>query len=79
MVVLPLLEEGGQMLGCMALEGDGIGAFLLEQRFKCLPRPGLLPFMIKMAPDVEDFDTDMADPGTWYLAHGDRDTEHMTP
>ncbi len=73
------LEEGGQMLGCMALEGDGIGAFLLEQRFKCLPRPGLLPFMIKMAPDVEDFDTDMADPGTWYLAHGDRDTEHMTP
>jgi hypothetical protein len=72
------LGGGGHMLHIMALEGDPMDRFLREQGFNCLPRAGLLPFMIKMGPEHGDLNPVVTDPSLWYLSHGDKDAEHMT-
>jgi hypothetical protein len=71
-------SQGGEMLQSMALEGDGIDRFLLASGFNCLPRYGLLPFMIKMGPAGASLKRVVTDSRLWYLAHGDKDAEHMT-
>jgi hypothetical protein len=66
------------MLFAMALPGDPIYTHLRDLGFKCLPKMGLLPFMIKMGPDQDKLHPVVIDPGNWYLSHGDKDAEHMT-
>lgn len=73
------LKGGARMQESMALEGDEVNGLLLSRGFKCRPRYGLLPFMIKMGPSGDDLKPIVTDPGLWYLSHGDKDAEHMTP
>jgi len=72
------LREKSVMIQSMALEGDGIDRLLLDVGFKCLPKYGLLPFMIKVGPGDETIKQVVVDSTAWYLSHGDKDAENMT-
>jgi hypothetical protein len=76
--VLEGRRTGAEMLHCMALEGDEVDMLLRAWGFKCLPREGLLPFMIKTKPDQEPLKQVVTRSRLWYLSHGDKDAEHMT-
>ncbi|MHC4941796.1 MAG: GNAT family N-acetyltransferase [Planctomycetota bacterium] len=72
-------KAGAHMLQSMALEGDGVTKFLRRMGFDALPEHRLMPFMIQIGPEGEALREALTDSSAWYLAHGDRDVEHMTP
>ncbi len=72
-------KGGGETVQCMALKGDAIDRYLLGQGFKCRPKGGLLPFMVKFGPAGGEEKEAVADSRLWYLSHGDQDAAHMTP
>jgi hypothetical protein len=77
--VLEARNKGAIMLQCMALAGDPVDRLLRSLSFRGLPQEGLLPYMIKMAPAGDVDKQVVTDSRLWYLCHGDKDAEHMTP
>jgi hypothetical protein len=71
-------RAGSEMLQCMALKGDSMDRLLLSRGFDPLPDSRLVPLMINIGPAGEEQGPLLKDPSKYYVAHGDRDVEHMT-